>query len=137
MVERLSGTFENEKLRGQVAHLNDWLNRFAAMRERESRVVAGWISNELRQRGLDEANTNELSEIVRVYLGAVIWTPGWCRRAAVPKPKKGLHHEGAYPRAFPRPLGDRHRTSTSPASASGSGTNSAGRSARRRSNARG
>jgi hypothetical protein len=69
MIERLTRSFENEDLRPQVKSLNETLDGLAERRSREGRVIAGWIQNELRQRGVDEKTTKELAEVIRAYLG--------------------------------------------------------------------
>jgi hypothetical protein len=69
IIERIRQTVENEELRREVAKLTQWLNAVTRKQEREAPVIAGWIANELRQRGLDEKNIKELAEIIRVYLG--------------------------------------------------------------------
>jgi hypothetical protein len=69
MVERLDRSFQNEDLRPQLEHLNQILIAFTAKQAREGRVIAGWLSDELRKRGLEEANTKDLIDVIRAYFG--------------------------------------------------------------------
>jgi hypothetical protein len=63
---RLQQSFE---LAAQVKSLNEMLDGMVARSARQGRVVAGWIADELRSRGLDEGNTKELTGLIRDYFG--------------------------------------------------------------------
>ena len=66
---RLEQSFKNENLQSQIKALNQMLDAMSAKEARAGRVIAGWISDELRQRGVDEAIAKELSQIIRAYYG--------------------------------------------------------------------
>jgi hypothetical protein len=70
MVERLENSFQNEDLLPRLNQLNEVLHAISAKHAREGRVLAGWMSDELRKKGLDEADTKDLVDLVRAYLGA-------------------------------------------------------------------
>jgi hypothetical protein len=70
MVERLENSFQNEDLLPRLNQLNEMLHAINAKHAREGRVLAGWMSDELRKKGLDEADTKDLVDLVRAYLGA-------------------------------------------------------------------
>ena len=57
------------KLASQVKELNRMLDGLTLRQARQGRVIAGWLSDELRTRGLDEANITELADLIRAYFG--------------------------------------------------------------------
>jgi hypothetical protein len=69
IIRRLDQSFRQQDLAQQVKRLNAVLDAFTLRRQREGSVVAGWIENVLRKRGLDDKNSEKVAEMVRDYLG--------------------------------------------------------------------
>jgi Arc-like DNA binding domain len=69
MIRRLEQFSEHEELRRQVEHRDLWLDALVRKQAREAPVIAGWISDEMRKRGLDEKDTKELATAIKLYLG--------------------------------------------------------------------
>jgi hypothetical protein len=69
MIERLEKSFQNEDLRPKLDNLTEIIHAITAKHAREGRVLAGFISDELSKRGLDEADAKELTDVIRAYLG--------------------------------------------------------------------
>jgi hypothetical protein len=63
MVRRLEQSFEHADLKS----LQQALDGLLARQARQGRVFAGWIENELRAKGLSEADIKELVDVIRAY----------------------------------------------------------------------
>jgi len=60
IIQRLERSFTNEDAAATIKHLNEMLDAFTRREASLGTVLAGWLSDELRKRGFDEPNTNEV-----------------------------------------------------------------------------
>jgi hypothetical protein len=75
IIDRLERSFENEDAAPQIKTLTEDLNALVAKEARTGRVIAGWISDELKKMDFDEAKTKELADLIRAYFGSRTQTP--------------------------------------------------------------